>query len=80
MKNDRVNNVENDREHVRHCDILEKTPQTNDTLNNVRSEILMLVNTVTGSHMSIIRQAALMFTHTHTHIHVASFTPMRAVK
>lgn len=53
------------RGHIRHCEIWEKTPLTNDALNIVRSEILMLVNTATGSHMSIIRKAALMFTHTH---------------
>jgi hypothetical protein len=44
-----------------------KTALTNDILNIVRSEILMPVNTATGIHTSIIRQAALMFTHTHIH-------------
>jgi len=51
MKNDTVNKVENDRGHVKSE---EKNALTNDTLNIVRSEILMLVNTATGSHMPII--------------------------
>jgi hypothetical protein len=46
--------MENDRGHVRHCEIWEKNAQKNDTLNIARSEIL--------------RQAATRArTHTHTH-------------
>ena len=40
----------------------EKTALTNNTLNIVWSEILMLVNTVTGT-------LSLSLSHTHTHTH-----------
>ena len=53
------------------------TALTNDTLDIVKSGILMLVNTATGSHMSITWQAAIMSTHTHTH--TASFKSTHAL-
>jgi len=58
----------------------EKTALTNNTLNIVWSEILMLVNTVTGT-LSLSLSLSLSLTHTHTaRAHAASFTAMHAMK
>jgi len=51
----------------------EKTALTNNTLNIVWSEILMLVNTVTGT-LSLSLSLSLSLTHTHTRTHARAHT------